>query len=264
MLADSIGEPLPGQHEVRSGKCVQRAGERPIPGWRSRAIEPETPSVGRPRAMPWRNQHVVGATCQVTALWRRILKAGAAVRTPVAASGWPATLHRDGAAGRQNSHEDTPEAHAGSERDHTWTRKGGFAMYPTQEAREIEVLLRISREIDVCGDLTATVDNPSELIAWAGVLSDPAIVAWQASDSRCRFVQVSADHHRAPVRGRVVAVLACDGHPDFWRALDLVDLAAGHARSLTFEDLTRAWGAMPVTAPDSGPPQPPAGSGRAA
>jgi hypothetical protein len=137
-------------------------------------------------------------------------------------------------------------------------------MYPTQDAREIEVLLRISREIDVCGDLTATVDNPSELIAWAGVLSDPAIVAWQASDSGCCFVQVSADHHRAPVRGRIAAVLACDQHPDFWDALDLADLAAGQTRSLTVKDLARAWEALPVTAPDSGPPQPPTASGRVA
>jgi hypothetical protein len=135
-------------------------------------------------------------------------------------------------------------------------------MYPSQEAREIEVLLRISRELDVCGDLTATVDNPSELIAWASVLSDPAIVAWQASDSRCCFVQVSADHHRAPVRGRIAAVLACDRHPDFWHALDLADLAAARTRSLTIQDLTRAWEAMPVTAPDSGPPQPPTTSER--
>ena len=72
-------------------------------------------------------------------------------------------------------------------------------MYPSQEAREIAILLRISRELDVCGDLTATVENPSELIAWASVLSDPAIVAWQASDSRNCFVQVSADHDRAPI-----------------------------------------------------------------
>lgn len=130
-------------------------------------------------------------------------------------------------------------------------------MYPTQGAREIDVLLRISREIDVCGDLTATVNNPSELVAWAGVLSDPAIVAWQASDSRCCFVQVSADHHRAPVRGRIAAVLACDRYPDYWLALDLGDLAAGHTRSLTIKDLTRAWEALPVTAPNSRPPLPP-------
>jgi len=137
-------------------------------------------------------------------------------------------------------------------------------MYPSPEAREIAMLLRISRELDVCGDLTATVDNPSELIAWASVLSKPAVVAWQATDSRCCFVQVSADHHRAPVRGRIAAVLNCDGHPDYWNALGLADLPAGHARSLTLKDLARAWETMPITAPDSTPPEPPPVSGHAA
>ena len=71
-------------------------------------------------------------------------------------------------------------------------------MYPSAKARELAILLRISRELDVCGDLTATVGNPSELIAWGSVLSDPKVLAWQAHDSGCRFVQVGADHHRAP------------------------------------------------------------------
>jgi len=137
-------------------------------------------------------------------------------------------------------------------------------MYPSQEAREIAVLLRISRELDVCGDLTATVENPSELIAWASVLSDPAIVAWQASDSRNCFVQVSADHERAPIRGHIAVVLACDRHPDYWDALDLADLPPGRTRSLTVKDLTRAWEILPITAPDPSPPEPPDESGRAA
>ncbi len=138
-------------------------------------------------------------------------------------------------------------------------------MYPSQEAREVAILLKISRELDVCGDLTATVDNPSELIAWASVLSGPAIVAWQASDSRCRFVQVSADHHRAPVRGHVAAVLTCDQHAGFWDALKLSDLPPGHTRPLTLKDLTNAWEALPLTPPGSqGPPEPPAMSEGAA
>jgi hypothetical protein len=83
-------------------------------------------------------------------------------------------------------------------------------MYPTAKARELAILLRISRELDVCGDLTATVDNPSELIAWGSVLADPKVLAWRAHDSGCRFVQVGADHRRAPVRGHVTAVLSCD------------------------------------------------------
>jgi hypothetical protein len=124
-------------------------------------------------------------------------------------------------------------------------------MYPSQEAREIAILLKIARELDVCGDVTATLDNPSELIAWASVLVDPSIVAWQATDSLCRFVQVSADHDRAPVRGRVAAVLSGDQHQEFWDALDLADLPPGNARPLTLRDLTVAWEALPLTPPDS-------------
>ena len=132
-------------------------------------------------------------------------------------------------------------------------------MYPRREAREIAILLRISRELDVCGDLTATVDNPSELIAWASVLTEPAIVAWQAADSRSRFLQVSADHHRAPVRGHIAAVLTCDQHREFWDALELADLPPGRTQTLTLKDLSTAWEAMPLTPPDhSGPPEPPA------
>src|SRR5690349_6098217 len=131
-------------------------------------------------------------------------------------------------------------------------------MYPSQEARELGILLKISRELDVCGDLTATVDNPSELIAWASVLSHPAIVAWQATHSHCRFIQVSADHRRAPVRGHVAAVLTCDEHAEFWDALDLGDLPPGRTRSLSLKDLSTAWEALPLTPPDSqGPPEPP-------
>ena len=43
-------------------------------------------------------------------------------------------------------------------------------MYPSQEARELNILIRISRELDIIGDVSATVDNPSELLAWAAVL----------------------------------------------------------------------------------------------
>jgi hypothetical protein len=137
-------------------------------------------------------------------------------------------------------------------------------MYPSPEAREITTLLRISREVDICGDLTATVDNPSELIAWATVLTEPEIVAWQATDSGSRFVQVSADHRRAPVRGRVAAVLTCEQHPAFWDALGLTGLPPGRPRTLRLKDLSAAWAVMPINPPDSqGPPEPPA-SGHAA
>ena len=138
-------------------------------------------------------------------------------------------------------------------------------MYPSPEAREIGILLRISRELDVCGDVTATVDNPSELIAWASVLAEPAILAWQAQDSGCRFVQVSADHRRPPVRGHVVAVLSCEQHPHFWDALPLGDLQPGRSRALGLSDLAQAWEAMPLTPPETQiPPGPPGTTDRVA
>jgi hypothetical protein len=138
-------------------------------------------------------------------------------------------------------------------------------MYPSPQARELTILLRISRELDVCGDLTATVDNPSELIAWASVLTDPTVVAWQAQDSGSRFVHVGADHHRAPVRGHVSAVLSCEQHPEFWDALHLEDLEPGQTRSLSVANLAEAWEVMPITPPDSQvTPEPPASTGRVA
>jgi len=134
-------------------------------------------------------------------------------------------------------------------------------MYPSPEAREIGILLRISRELDVCGDLTATVDNPSELIAWASVLTEPTVLAWRAQDSGSRFVQVSADHHRAPVRGHVAAVLSCEQYPHFWDTLPLGDLQPGRTRSLRLSDLAEAWQTMPLTPPETQiPPDPPPGT----
>jgi hypothetical protein len=131
-------------------------------------------------------------------------------------------------------------------------------MYPSSEARELGILMRISRELDVCGDLTATVDNPSELIAWASALTRPTVLAWQAQDSGCRFLQVSADHHRAPVRGHVAAVLPCEQHAAFWEALHLESLEPGHTKRLRVKDLAEAWQAMPLTPPEElVPPDPP-------
>ena len=45
------------------------------------------------------------------------------------------------------------------------------------DARELSILLRISSELDILGDVTATVDNPSELLAWARTLNQPAVLA---------------------------------------------------------------------------------------
>jgi hypothetical protein len=130
-------------------------------------------------------------------------------------------------------------------------------MYPSRESRELAILLRISRELDVCGDITATLDNPSELLAWARIFTDPSITAWRAQDSGCRFVQVSGDHHRAPVRGHIAAVLACDQHPEFWDELNLDSLEPNRPHPLTVDDLAKAWEAMPLVPPDGRTPQAP-------
>jgi hypothetical protein len=120
-------------------------------------------------------------------------------------------------------------------------------MYPSPDARELTVLLRICREIDVVGDVTATVDSPSELLAWASVLSDAQIVGWRAKDSGHRYVQVTAERRTAPVRGRVTAVLPCEQHRQFWDALGLGDLSPDGNEHLDVAALSKAWSAMPVT-----------------
>lgn len=131
-------------------------------------------------------------------------------------------------------------------------------MYPSREARELAILLRISRDLDICGDVTATADNPSELLAWAAILSEHSIRAWRAQDSGHRYLQVTADHRRAPVRGHVAAVLDCDAHIAFWDECGLAPLEPGETRSLTVRDLARAWEAMPITPPEAAtPPSPP-------
>jgi hypothetical protein len=120
-------------------------------------------------------------------------------------------------------------------------------MYPSNDTREIAILLRISREIDIVGDVSVTVDNPSESLAWAGLLTEPKVVAWRASDSGHRYLQVTADHHRSPVHGRVAAVLRCEQHLAFWRELlGTDDLEPGGERTLTVADLASAWAAMPM------------------
>jgi hypothetical protein len=127
-------------------------------------------------------------------------------------------------------------------------------MYPSKDARELSVLLRISRELDVVGDVSATVDNPSELIAWASILSEAEIVAWRSKDSGHRYIQVTADHRSAPVRGRVTAVLACDQHLEFWHALGLDELDHPTVTHLSRAALSKAWTDMPITAPCAGDP----------
>lgn len=131
-------------------------------------------------------------------------------------------------------------------------------MYPSREEREFAILLRISHGLDICGDVTATVGDPSELLAWATTLSGHAITAWRAQDSGHRFLQVAADHRRAPIRGHVAAVLDCESHLEFWAACGLDSLPPGETRRLTSADLARAWETMPISPRDlATPPHPP-------
>jgi hypothetical protein len=122
-------------------------------------------------------------------------------------------------------------------------------MYPAKDARDLAILMRISRELDVVGDLTATVDNPSELLAWALALAGPDVLAWRAEDSGHRYAQVTAHRHRAPIRGQVTAVLACDQHLEYWDALGLQHLEQGDRHKLTVADLSAAWAVMPIVTP---------------
>lgn len=122
-------------------------------------------------------------------------------------------------------------------------------MYPSSEARQFAIMLRISRSLDICGDVTATVDNPSELLAWATVLDAPNVRAWRAQDSGYRYIQVEAEHHRAPVRGHVAAVLHCDQHREFWDECGSGELRPGETKALSVPDLAHAWEAMPITPP---------------
>jgi len=133
-------------------------------------------------------------------------------------------------------------------------------MYPSKDARELAILLRISRELDIVGDLTATVDNPSELLAWALILSEPDVLAWRATDSGHRYLHVTAHRSGPPVRGSITAVLACDQHTHYWDALGCGRLAAGDRHELSVAALSSAWAVMPVTSPgadEPGAPQPP-------
>lgn len=123
-------------------------------------------------------------------------------------------------------------------------------VYPSRATRELGILLRISREIDIVGDVTAIVDNPSELLAWATTLTHPTLTAWRAAHSGSCYLQVSAAHAGEPIRGQVTAVLNCDQHLQFWRELSGThDLEPGSNTSLRIADLSRAWQAMPITPP---------------
>jgi hypothetical protein len=148
----------------------------------------------------------------------------------VRAGGWPDRLAHP------------PDRHA--------TRKEDPLTYPTADSRQLSILLRISRELDVVGDVTATVDQPSDVLAWATVLPEPTIGAWRAEDSGNRYVQVTAPHHRDPIHGRVTAVLPCEAHREFWDELLPKDLEPGQEQVLSLHELGSAWTAMPLRPPE--------------
>ena len=111
------------------------------------------------------------------------------------------------------------------------------------DAYQLSTLLRLSSELDIIGDVTATVTNPSDLLAWAHALPDPTICAWRAEDSGNRYVQVTAACHRTPIHGRITAVLNGDDHRLFWAVLLPEDLAAGEEQLLPLSALVTAWSA---------------------
>jgi hypothetical protein len=119
-------------------------------------------------------------------------------------------------------------------------------MYPSTDARQLSILLRISSELDIVGDVTATVESPADLLAWASLLPQPTVCAWRAHSGK-RYLQATAAHDRLPVHGRITAVLSADQHSQFWNeALQDHELQPGEERLLRLTNLTRAWETMPL------------------
>lgn len=117
-------------------------------------------------------------------------------------------------------------------------------MLTSPNPQQLSTLLRMSSALDIVGDVTATVDTPSALLAWASALPEPTICAWRAEDSGNRYVQVTATCHRTPLHGQVAAVLTGDDHRAFWSALvPQGDLAAGDEQLLPLSALVAAWSA---------------------
>lgn len=125
-----------------------------------------------------------------------------------------------------------------------------YASYPPSNARQLEILLRISADINIVGDVSVTVDNPAELLAWSGLLHEPTILAWRAIDSGKRYVHVSANSEHAPVRGYITAALKADQHREFWDELLPNDLSPGVDQTLLHADLSKAWQATPIAPPE--------------
>jgi hypothetical protein len=124
-------------------------------------------------------------------------------------------------------------------------------MSSSADERQLAVLLRISQSLDIVGDVSVTVDNPSELLAWANVLSNPSMFAWRGHVSGKRFVHVTAVNGTNPVHGRVTASLRADRHMHFWKELiPNGDLDPGDEHPVTIQQLADAWEAMPIEIPD--------------
>jgi hypothetical protein len=124
-------------------------------------------------------------------------------------------------------------------------------MTSSSDERQLAVLLRISQTLDIVGDVSVTVDNPSELLAWANVLTNPTIVAWRGHVSGKRFIHITAVNGHNPIHGRATAALRADRHMMFWKTLIRDgDLEPGEEQSLTSQQLAEAWEAMPIDIPE--------------
>lgn len=125
-------------------------------------------------------------------------------------------------------------------------------MSSSADERQLAVLLRISQSLDIVGDVSVTVDDPSELLAWANVLSAPSIFAWRGHVSGKRFIHVTAVNGTNPIHGRATAALRADHHLQFWKALvPNGDLEPGEEQSVTIRQLADAWESMPLDIPAS-------------
>ncbi len=124
-------------------------------------------------------------------------------------------------------------------------------MTTSSDSRQLGALLRFSRSIDIVGDVSVTVADPSELLAWATALTSPSIFAWRGHVSGKRFVHVTAVSTADPVHGRITAAIRADDHLDFWTSLlDDGDLEPGDERTLAVLDLADAWESLPIEVPD--------------
>lgn len=130
------------------------------------------------------------------------------------------------------------------------------------DAHQLSTLLRVNSALDIVGEVTATVANPSELAAWGPSLPEPTICARPAEDSGNRYVHFIAACHRTPVHGRVTAVLTGDDHRLFWAVLlPDNDLSAGEEQLLPLDALVTAW-SLTARAPSIENTPPPGGRPR--